>query len=181
MGWPLQFLVLSVSKHLSRRKKLHSLKCQICKSDGGHLTRLWLLTWLVKQRVDDETLTDAYAQVGLQREALFLVFVSFPAFLLVASWFLLLASGFLPSAFVFCLLLSGCCVLFLASYFLLSLSCFFWFLLFAVSFLLPVSGCQRSPESSLLSVLASWFSLTALSFPIAAICCFLLLASFFSA
>ena len=49
----------------------------------------------------------------------------FPAFVRVASCFLLFASGFRPSACVFCLPLSACCFSFLARCFLLSfyLSC----------------------------------------------------------
>ena len=58
-----------------------------------------------------------------------------------------------------------------------STSHFSCFLLFAVSLLLSVSCCLHSPQCSLLSISASWLSLTALSSPIAAIaamcdCCF---------
>ena len=88
--------------------------------------------------------------------------------------------GFLPCDFVFCLQLSACCFLFFACCLLLSLSYLSCFLLLAVSLLLSVSCCLRSPERYLLSISASWFSVNALSFPIAAICdfcfCFLLLS-----
>ena len=87
-------------------------------------------------------------------------------FLLSALSFLFLASGSLPSAFVFCWL-SACCFLFHAFCCLHSLSCF---LLFAVSFWFPVSCCLRAPERSLFLIIVSRFSLTALSFPMAAIC-----------
>ena len=119
---------------------------------------------------------------GMFFEELILKFYLFPAFLLVASCFLLFAFCFSHLAFCLLLLFSACCFRHVAPCCsLLSLSYSSGFLLLAVSFLLPVSCCLRSPECSLLSVLPSWFSLTALSFPMAAIgdCFLLLLACFF--
>ena len=154
----------------------------------------WFVSWSLLLRTPGRRLgrTATFTQFShprvcaWQTDAFFFFWIWFlSAFLLVASCFLLFAFRFSLLAFWLLLVFSACCFLPFASCFLLAAFCFLCiflsenFLLSAFCFLFLAACDLLSAQCSLF--FASFFSLTALSFPIAAICdcCFLLLASFF--